>query len=126
MRREQVLKICLNHLLTSDIEYIEKDEKSWLFYAADFSEGEISHEQFCIRFKNSEVAQEFKKAVTDAVNSATGSDTGNNCDNNNNSSVPSLIKFTNSNTNNQTLLMYSSLVVLTFAFCYVCLKRMCS
>ncbi|KAJ8924619.1 hypothetical protein NQ315_000769 [Exocentrus adspersus] len=74
MRREQVLKICLNHHLTKDTEYILKDEKSWLFHAADFSEGELAHEQFCLRFKNAEVAQEFKQAVTDAVNNSGGSD----------------------------------------------------
>ncbi|XP_018578374.1 E3 SUMO-protein ligase RanBP2 [Anoplophora glabripennis] len=76
MRREQVLKICLNHHLTKETEYIPKDEKSWLFHAADFSEGEIAHEQFCIRFKNLEVAQDFRKAVTDAVNNAGGGDKG--------------------------------------------------
>ncbi|KAJ8969538.1 hypothetical protein NQ317_008618 [Molorchus minor] len=68
MRREQVLKICLNHTLNKDIEYIAKDDKTWLFHAADFSEGEVAHEQFCIRFKTPEIAQEFKKAVTDALN----------------------------------------------------------
>nr|CAH7756346.1 unnamed protein product [Callosobruchus chinensis] len=67
MRRDQVLKICLNHVLTKDIEYLPKDEKSWLFHAADFSEGEIAREQFCVRFKTPEVADEFKKAVTDAL-----------------------------------------------------------
>nr|XP_023030195.1 E3 SUMO-protein ligase RanBP2 [Leptinotarsa decemlineata] len=74
MRREQVLKICLNHILTKDIEYLRKDEKSWLFHAADFSEGEIVHEQFCVRFKNPEIAQEFKKAVSDALEGAAGGD----------------------------------------------------
>ncbi|XP_066138982.1 E3 SUMO-protein ligase RanBP2 isoform X1 [Euwallacea fornicatus] len=67
MRREQVLKICLNHLLTKDVEYIPKDEKTWLFHAADFSEGELSHDQFCLRFKNGECAQIFKKKVDDAL-----------------------------------------------------------
>ncbi|KAG5883507.1 hypothetical protein JTB14_013934 [Gonioctena quinquepunctata] len=67
MRREQVHKICLNHILTKDIEYLPKDEKSWLFAAADFSEGEIAHEQFCVRFKTADIAQEFKKAISDAV-----------------------------------------------------------
>ncbi|KAF5296161.1 hypothetical protein FQA39_LY12615 [Lamprigera yunnana] len=68
MRREQVLKICLNHMLTSNIEYIAKDEKTWLFTAPDFSEGEINHWQFCVRFKTNEVAKEFKQAIDDALN----------------------------------------------------------
>ncbi|KAL3285049.1 hypothetical protein HHI36_019175 [Cryptolaemus montrouzieri] len=67
MRREQVLKICLNHALTSNVEYLPKDDKTWLFSAADFSEGEVSHDQFCIRFKNAEIAHEFKEAVTKAL-----------------------------------------------------------
>ncbi|CAG9840154.1 unnamed protein product [Diabrotica balteata] len=67
MRREQVLKICLNHTLTKDIEYIDKDEKSVMFAAADFSEGEIVNEKFCVRFKNAEVAADFKKAIRDAL-----------------------------------------------------------
>ncbi|XP_023311768.1 E3 SUMO-protein ligase RanBP2, partial [Anoplophora glabripennis] len=117
MRREQVLKICLNHHLTKETEYIPKDEKSWLFHAADFSEGEIAHEQFCIRFKNLEVAQDFRKAVTDAVNNAGGGDKGNDFnDNNNNPTGP--VKFTN-DTN---LLVYSSLAVFALALCYIYLK----
>lgn len=67
MRREQVMKICLNHVLNKDIEYRPKDEKTWLFHAADYSEGELSRDQFCLRFKTAEVAVEFKKAVDDAV-----------------------------------------------------------
>lgn len=67
MRREQVFKICLNHWLTKDVEYLSKDEKTWLFHAADFSEGELSRDQFCLRFKSNEVAVEFKKAVDDAL-----------------------------------------------------------
>lgn len=66
MRREQVLKICLNHALTSDIIYSPKDERTWLFAANDFSEGELSLQQFCVRFKNKEVALEFKDAVDKA------------------------------------------------------------
>ncbi|CAG9821784.1 unnamed protein product [Phaedon cochleariae] len=67
MRREQVFKICLNHILTSAIEYIPKDDKSWMFHTADYSEGEIVHTQFCVKFKTPEIAQEFKKAVTGAL-----------------------------------------------------------
>lgn len=59
MRREQVLKICLNHALTPDISYTPKDEKTWLFAANDFSDGELSLQQFCLRFKSKEIAQDF-------------------------------------------------------------------
>lgn len=67
MRREQILKICLNHALTSDIEYKPKDTKSWHFVANDFSEGELEVDQFCIRFKTEDIAKDFKKAIDDAL-----------------------------------------------------------
>lgn len=67
MRREKIHKICLNHVLTKDIEYLPKDGKSWLFAAADYSEGEIERDKFCLRFKNVEIASEFKTAVEDAL-----------------------------------------------------------
>lgn len=72
MRRDQVLKICLNHILTSDIEYLPKDDKTWLFSAPDYSEGEINHWQFCLRFKTAEIAQDFKKAVDSSVKKSAG------------------------------------------------------
>jgi E3 SUMO-protein ligase RanBP2 len=75
MRREQIFKICLNHVLTSDVKYMPKDAKTWLFSAPDYSEGELTNEQFCVRFKNAEIAQEFLKAVNDALGGAS-SDTG--------------------------------------------------
>ncbi|KAJ2943782.1 hypothetical protein O0L34_g8102 [Tuta absoluta] len=66
MRRDQIFKICLNHALTSDIVYTPKDEKTWLFAANDFSEGELSLQQFCLRFKTKEIALDFKDAVDKA------------------------------------------------------------
>lgn len=65
MRREQIHKVCLNHLLTPDIEYIPKDPKSWQFNANDFSEGNFERDNFCLRFKTEEIAKEFKKAIDD-------------------------------------------------------------
>lgn len=67
MRREKVLKICLNHALTGEIIYKPKDEKSWLFVVHDFSEGESVLERFALRFKNAEIAKAFHKAVTDSL-----------------------------------------------------------
>lgn len=72
MRREQILKICLNHALTSDIEYKKKDDKSWEFVVNDFSEGELEANVFSLRFKNKEIAEEFKAAIDKAL---TGSST---------------------------------------------------
>ncbi|XP_058057822.1 E3 SUMO-protein ligase RanBP2 [Anopheles bellator] len=67
MRREQVLKICLNHALTEDVCYSKKDEKSWQFVANDFSEGTFELMNFCLRFKSVDIAQEFRDAITDAL-----------------------------------------------------------
>ncbi|XP_047107588.1 E3 SUMO-protein ligase RanBP2 [Schistocerca piceifrons] len=63
MRRDQVLKVCLNHFLTPEITFIEKDAKSWLWSAPDFSDGHIENERFAIRFKTPDIAAEFKKAI---------------------------------------------------------------
>lgn len=67
MRREQVFKICLNHALTSDLVYNPKDEKTWLFAANDFSEGELALQKFCLRFSNKEIAMQFKNAIDNSV-----------------------------------------------------------
>ncbi|KAM8703533.1 hypothetical protein ACLKA7_008195 [Drosophila subpalustris] len=68
MRREQVLKICLNHVLNSSVAYKPKDEKSWLFVVHDFSEGESVLERLALRFKSADIAQSFLNAVNSAVN----------------------------------------------------------
>lgn len=65
MRREQIHKICLNHLLTPDVEFTPKDSKSWQFAANDYSELEFHMDLFCLRFKTEDIANEFKKAVDD-------------------------------------------------------------
>lgn len=76
MRREQVLKICLNHALDHEVEYIRKDDKSWHFVVNDYSEGELELEQLCLRFKSAEIAAAFKKAVDDALNGVTSKQNG--------------------------------------------------
>ncbi|XP_052846116.1 E3 SUMO-protein ligase RanBP2 [Drosophila gunungcola] len=67
MRREQVFKICLNHVLNSNVVYKPKSETSWMFAVHDFSEGESVLERFALRFKNQEVAQGFNNAVKKAL-----------------------------------------------------------
>lgn len=73
MRREQIHKICLNHALVPEITYKPKDDKTWLFYANDFSEGEVVLQNFCLRFKNKEIALQFKDAVDKALSGKKGS-----------------------------------------------------
>ncbi|XP_055902077.1 E3 SUMO-protein ligase RanBP2 [Eupeodes corollae] len=67
MRREQVLKICLNHALNEDVIYKNKDEKSWLFVVNDYSEGDVELNQFCLRFRSKDIADAFMKAVNDCL-----------------------------------------------------------
>ena len=66
MRREQVLKLCLNHFLSPELHFREKDEKTWLWSAQDFSEGQLLEEKFAVRFKTKDIAAEFRKAVDEA------------------------------------------------------------
>ncbi len=63
MRREQILKICLNHALTSAITFRKKDDKSWLWAAQDFAEGEGKTETFVIRFRDADTSKAFMAAV---------------------------------------------------------------
>ncbi|XP_022125731.2 E3 SUMO-protein ligase RanBP2 [Pieris rapae] len=72
MRREQVHKICLNHILSPDVIYKPKDEKTWFFAANDFSEGELHLQQFCVRFQNKTIALEFKNEIDKAIESKFG------------------------------------------------------
>eukprot|EP00092_Neocalanus_flemingeri_P036782 GFUD01040043.1.p1 GENE.GFUD01040043.1~~GFUD01040043.1.p1 ORF type:complete len:2751 (-),score=928.30 GFUD01040043.1:212-8194(-) len=69
MRRDQVLKICLNHYLTPQLvsQFKEKDTKSWTWAAQDFSEGELESMTFALRFKSPEISSDFKQAIDDAV-----------------------------------------------------------
>lgn len=37
--------------------------KAWCWHAEDFADGESTHEQFAIRFKTEEIANDFKKVI---------------------------------------------------------------
>lgn len=63
MRREPILKICLNHYLTTEMSFAPKDDRSWFWFAPDFAEGQLVNEQFCLRFKTPSIAADFKSAV---------------------------------------------------------------
>ncbi|KAG8197151.1 hypothetical protein JTE90_011312 [Oedothorax gibbosus] len=67
MRREQVLKVCLNHHLTKDMKFEWRNDKSLSWTATDFSENEPSPELLAVKFKTTEYAEEFKKAIDDAL-----------------------------------------------------------
>ncbi|CAB3990987.1 RANBP2-like and GRIP domain-containing 2 isoform X2, partial [Paramuricea clavata] len=63
MRRDQIFKVCANHFLTADMELKANagSDRSWVWHTnADISDGEPKAEQLAVRFKNAEIAQEFK------------------------------------------------------------------
>ena len=69
MRREQILKICLNHYLSKELELkpmTNADGKAWIWFAIDFSDNEPEMQQLAIRFKHQEIAANFKKNFDDA------------------------------------------------------------
>ncbi|RZF48683.1 hypothetical protein LSTR_LSTR016674, partial [Laodelphax striatellus] len=67
MRREMILKVCLNHFLTAELNFQPKDDKTWLWCAIDYAEGEVAQEKFALRFKTADIAAEFKDAVDKAL-----------------------------------------------------------
>ncbi|KAF5892096.1 E3 SUMO-protein ligase RanBP2-like isoform X1, partial [Clarias magur] len=68
MRRDQVLKLCANHWISSDmkLEPMKGAEKAWIWSAPDFAEGEVKVEQLAVRFKLQETANSFKESFESA------------------------------------------------------------
>jgi E3 SUMO-protein ligase RanBP2 len=66
MRREQVLKICANHILRSDMELTQMKNRAWMWVALDFADEEVRLEKLCVRFKTSDEAANFKDAFDKA------------------------------------------------------------
>ncbi len=68
MRREQVLKICANHKLTSQMELqpYHGTTNAYLWSAIDFADGEGKHETLCVKFKTDEQARKFAKIFNES------------------------------------------------------------
>lgn len=69
MRRDKTLKVCANHLISSDMRLQPNigSDRSWVWKVhADYSEGDPTPETLAIRFANAENALEFKKQFEDA------------------------------------------------------------
>ncbi len=69
MRRDQVLKLCANHRITSDLKFEIYNEKQVRWHAQDYSDGEGRHETLAARFKNEEEAKNFIKEAENALKS---------------------------------------------------------
>jgi len=69
MRRDKTLKVCANHLISSDMRLQPNigSDRSWVWkVAADYSETPPTAETLAIRFANSENATEYKKKFEEA------------------------------------------------------------
>lgn len=72
MRREQVHKICANHIITPDMEIkpMNNEPKAYFWVANDFAEEKVILEKFCIRFKTSNIALDFYNTFENARQSS--------------------------------------------------------
>ncbi|KAI1786504.1 ran/spi1 binding protein [Ganoderma leucocontextum] len=71
MRRDKTLKVCANHLISSDMRLQPNigSDRSWVWkVAADYSEEPATSETLAIRFANAENAQQFKDEFEKAQN----------------------------------------------------------
>ena len=68
MRREQVLKICANHQISSQMELKSHhgSENAYVWSAMDFADGEAKHEALCVKFKSSELGKKFVQQFNEA------------------------------------------------------------
>lgn len=74
MRRDQVLKICANHYITADMKLKPNagSDKSWVWYALDYSDEKPVPEQLAVRFKTTDEAALFKTKFEEAQNLVKG------------------------------------------------------
>ncbi|NXG59468.1 RBP2 ligase, partial [Hemiprocne comata] len=63
MRRDQVLKVCANHVITKEMNLVPSDtsNNALIWTATDYADGEVKVEQLAVRFKNQELANSFKR-----------------------------------------------------------------
>ncbi|XP_047533954.1 E3 SUMO-protein ligase RanBP2 [Vanessa atalanta] len=68
MRREQVHKICANHIILPEMEIkpMKNEAKAYFWVANDFAEETVILEKFCIRFKTADIAKDFFEAFESA------------------------------------------------------------
>ncbi|KIP01736.1 hypothetical protein PHLGIDRAFT_96737 [Phlebiopsis gigantea 11061_1 CR5-6] len=72
MRRDKTLKVCANHMISSDMKLQPNigSDRSWVWkVAADYAETPATSETLAIRFANSENAAQFKEAFEKAQQS---------------------------------------------------------
>ena len=69
MRREQVLKVCLNHYIDTNMKMVvlKSSENSYCWFAKDYSDTDVRMEQLCVKFKTKEIAEKFKNVFDSCV-----------------------------------------------------------
>ncbi|XP_054786124.1 ran-binding protein 1 homolog a-like [Prosopis cineraria] len=71
MRQSKTLKICANHLIVPSMTVQEHagNEKSCVWHARDFADGELKDELFCIRFASIENCKSFMETFQEVAES---------------------------------------------------------
>ncbi|KAM7510803.1 hypothetical protein LguiB_009678 [Lonicera macranthoides] len=71
MRQSKTLKICANHLMLPSISLQEHagSDKSCVWHASDYADGELKEELFAIRFPSVENCKTFKEKVEEVAKS---------------------------------------------------------
>ncbi|KAL4279482.1 hypothetical protein GQ457_03G043530 [Hibiscus cannabinus] len=71
MRQSKTLKICANHLVlpTMTVQEHAGNDKSCLWHASDFADGEVKDELFCIRFASVENCKTFMEMFQEVAES---------------------------------------------------------
>ncbi|KAA3489503.1 ran-binding protein 1-like protein a-like [Gossypium australe] len=71
MRQSKTLKICANHLVLSTMTVQEHagNDKSCLWHASDYADGELKDELFCIRFASVENCKTFMQMFQEVAES---------------------------------------------------------
>ncbi|KAJ9698721.1 hypothetical protein PVL29_007669 [Vitis rotundifolia] len=71
MRQSKTLKICANHLVlpTMSVQEHAGNDKSCVWHATDFADGELKDELFCIRFASVENCKSFMEMVQEVAES---------------------------------------------------------
>ncbi|XWS29036.1 hypothetical protein CRYUN_Cryun25bG0122200 [Craigia yunnanensis] len=71
MRQSKTLKICANHLVlpTMTVQEHAGNDKSCLWHASDFADGELKDELFCIRFASVENCKTFMEMFKEVAES---------------------------------------------------------
>lgn len=69
MRREQVHKIVLNQLITSDLDLqpLQSSDRAWLWGGVNYTDDGSQLEKLAARFKNPELAEKFRQSVQDVL-----------------------------------------------------------